>query len=460
MPDQRANALSYIKENEKRFLEKLKEVVAIPSVSTAPEHKGDIQKTAKWIQKELLALGMEHVKIYPTPRHPIVYGDWLKAGPNVPTALIYGHYDVQPETPLDKWHTEPFTPTIKGENIYGRGTTDMKGQIIATLAAVEAIIQGGEFPINIKFLIEGEEEVGGPNLENFIAAHTDLLACDFALNPDTGMLAPDTPTITYALRGLAYFDLEIYGPQQDLHSGLFGGVVHNPAQVLAELIAGMHDAQGRVTLSGFYDRVTPLEDEERAELSRLPLNEKFYLQESGAPTLWGEEGYTPAERTGARPTLEINGIYSGFIEKGSKTVLPAYAMAKISTRLVPRQDPSEVGEQLRAYLTENAPPTITWKLEQTAGSVASISDRKSPWIKAYVEAAQSAWGKRPIFKREGGSVPVVVHFQKLLGVDSVNIGFGLPSDNMHGPNEKLHLPTFYKGIEALVHFFFNVKSKQ
>ena len=457
MPDQRTNSLKYVKNNKERFLEKLKEVVAIPSVSTASEHEGDIQKAAEWLKEELLVLGIENVKIYPTPRHPLVYGDWLKAGPNAPTALIYGHYDVQPETPLDKWNTEPFSPTIKGENIYGRGTTDMKGQIIATLAAVDAILQAGEFPLNIKFLIEGEEEIGGPNLENFIATHTDLLACDFALNPDTGMLAPDTPTITYALRGLAYFDLRIDGPKQDLHSGLFGGVVHNPAQVLAELIAGMHDAQGRVTLPGFYDRVALLEDEERAELARLPLNEEFYLQESGSPALWGEEGFTPAERTGARPTLEINGLYSGFIEKGSKTVLPAYAIAKISTRLVPKQDPSEVGEQLRAYLTDNAPPTVTWELVQTAGGVASISDRKSPWIQAYIEAAESAWGTRPLFKREGGSVPVVVHFQELLSVDTVNIGFGLPGDNMHGPNEKLHLPTFYTGIEALVHFFFNLE---
>ncbi len=459
MPYQRTNALNYANENKERFLDKLKEVVAIPSVSTAEEHVPDIQKTAQWLKEELLALGLDNVKIYPTARHPLVYGDWLRAGPRAPTVLIYGHYDVQPETPLDKWDTIPFTPTIKGDNIYGRGTTDMKGQIVATLAAVEAILQAGDLPLNVKFIIEGEEEIGGPNLEDFIASHTDLLACDFALNPDTGMLAPDTPTITYALRGLAYFELRVYGPQQDLHSGLFGGVVHNPAQVLADLVAGMHDARGRVTLPGFYDAVIPLDEEERAELARLPLTEEFYLHESGSPALWGEEGYTPAERTGARPTLEVNGLYSGYIEKGSKTVLPAYAMAKISTRLVPEQDPQEVGQQLRAYLAENAPPTVTWELEQLSGSVASLSDRQSPWIQAYIEAAQSAWGTRPLFKREGGSVPVVVHFQELLGVDSVNIGFGLPSDNMHGPNEKLHLPTFYKGIEALIHFFYEVKSE-
>ena len=459
MSNQRNLAQQYIQENQTQFLEKLKEIAAIPSVSTAEKHKGDIQKTAEWLKEELLTLGMENVKIYPTARHPLVYGEWLKAGPDAPTVLIYGHYDVQPETPLDKWNTDPFTPTVQGENLYGRGTTDMKGQIIATLAAVEAILQTGDLPLNVKFLIEGEEEIGGPNLEDFIASHTDLLACDFALNPDTGMLAPDTPTITYALRGLAYFELRVYGPQQDLHSGIFGGVVHNPAQVLAELLAGMHDDQGRVTLPGFYDRVLPLEDEERAELAHLPLTEEFYLQASGAPALWGEKGYTPAERTGARPTLEINGLYAGYIEEGGKTVLPAYAMAKISCRLVPNQDPQEVGEQVRAYLNNNAPSTVTWKLEQMSSGVASLSDRHSPWIKAYVEAAQSAWGKRPVFKREGGSVPVVTHFQELLGVDTVNIGFGLPSDNMHGPNEKIHLPTFYKGIEALVHFFLNVKSE-
>jgi acetylornithine deacetylase/succinyl-diaminopimelate desuccinylase-like protein len=332
----------------------------------------------------------------------------------------------------------------------------MKGQIIASLSAVEAILETGDLPINIKFLIEGEEEIGGSYLETFIKENQDLLSCDFFLNPDTGMISPENPTVTYALRGISYFELRLTGPSQDLHSGLFGGVIHNPAQIMAEVIAGMHDDQGRVALPGFYDRVQDLDQEERKELSRLPTNEDFYLQQTGVKKLWGEEGYSAVERTGARPTLEINGLYSGFIGEGQKTVLPAYAMAKISCRLVPDQDPYEVGDQLEAYLEENVPDTVTWELNRMAADFPSISDPKSPWIEAYVKAAEAVWGKRPIFKREGGSVPVVVHIQQTLGVDSVNIGFGLPSDNMHSPNEKLHLPTFYKGIQALIHFFFNL----
>ncbi|TFG48792.1 MAG: dipeptidase, partial [Anaerolineales bacterium] len=396
------------------------------------------------------------VEIFPTPRHPIVYAENLSAGKDAPTVLIYGHYDVQPEDPIDEWKSDPFTPTEIGENLFARGSTDMKGQIIACFSAIEAIRQTGELPINVKFLIEGEEEIGGSNLEAFIKENTELLACDFFLNPDTGMIAPDLPTITYALRGIAYFELRIQGPKQDLHSGTFGGVIHNPAQVMADLLSGLHDNKGRVTLKGFYDKVLPIDEDERDEINKLPINEDFFLQQCGVKSLWGEEGYTAVERTGARPTLEINGLYSGFIGEGQKTVLPAYAIAKVSTRLVAKQDPSDVYEQFKTYLKENAPDTVTWDLKKLAGNFPSLSDRKSRWIEAYLQAAEAVWGKRPIFKREGGSVPVVVHIQQTLGVDAVNIGFGLPSDNMHGPNEKIHLPTFYKGTEALVHFFFNL----
>ena len=456
MSEHRQKALEYIKDHQGKALDKMKELISIPSVSTDPEWAGEIKKAAQWLKDELTTLGMEKVEIYPTPRHPIVYAEDLSAGKDCPTVLIYGHYDVQPEDPIQEWESDPFTPTEKGENLYARGATDMKGQIIATFSAVQAIKETGKLPVNIKFLIEGEEEIGGSYLETFIKDQKELLACDFFLNPDTGMQASDLPTITYALRGIAYFELRVYGPKQDMHSGTFGGAIHNPAQVMADLIAGMHDDKGRVTLPGFYDRVRPLDDEEREELSKLPINEEFYLEQGGVKALFGEEGYTAVERTGARPTLEINGLYSGFIDEGQKTVLPAYAMAKISCRLIADQIPLEVGDQLRAYLAENAPETVTWELDQMSKDFPSQSDRKSKWIDAYVKASEAAWGKRPIFKREGGSVPVVVHIQQTLGVDSVNIGFGLPSDNMHGPNEKIHLPTFYKGIEALVHFFFNL----
>jgi len=456
MAEHRQLALEYIQEHKNQSLEKMKEIISIPSVSTDPKRNGDIKKAAEWLKAELIALDMDRVEIYPTPRHPIVYAEDLSAGDNKPTVLIYGHYDVQPEDPVDEWQSDPFTATIKGENLYARGATDMKGQIIACFSAIEAIRQTGELPLNIKFLIEGEEEIGGSYLETFIKENKDMLACDFFLNPDTGMQAPDQPTITYALRGMAYFELRIQGPKQDLHSGTFGGAIHNPAQVMADLLSGLHDKKGRVTLRGFYDRVKSLDPAEREEISKLPNNDEFYKKQAGVKALFGEEGYTAIERTGARPTLEINGLYSGFIGEGQKTVLPAYAMAKVSCRLVADQDPVEVYEQFKDYLSENAPETVTWELTQMSKNFPSLSDRKSKWIEAYVQASEATWGKRPIFKREGGSVPVVVHIQQTLGVDSVNIGFGLPSDNMHGPNEKIHLPTFYKGIEALVHFFFNL----
>ena len=456
MSDHRQRALVYLQEHKAESLEKMKQIISIPSVSTDPERNGDIQKAAEWLKKELTSLGLTRVEIFPTPRHPIVYAENLSAGKDAPTVLIYGHYDVQPEDPIDEWHSDPFTATEVGENLVARGATDMKGQIIACFSAVEAIRQTGDLPINVKFLIEGEEEIGGSNLEAFIKENTELLACDFFLNPDTGMQAPDLPTITYALRGIAYFELRIQGAKQDLHSGTFGGNIHNPAQVMADLLSGLHDNKGRVTLKGFYDKVLALAPEEREELSKLPIKEDFYLEQAGVKALFGEEGFTPVERAGARPTLEINGLYSGFIGEGQKTVLPAYAMAKVSTRLVAKQDPSDVYEQFKTYLKENAPDTVTWDLKKLAGNFPSLSDRKSRWIEAYLQAAEAVWGKRPIFKREGGSVPVVVHIQQTLGVDAVNIGFGLPSDNMHGPNEKIHLPTFYKGTEALVHFFFNL----
>jgi acetylornithine deacetylase/succinyl-diaminopimelate desuccinylase-like protein len=442
MSDHLQKALDYLQEHKTQSLEKMKELISIPSVSTDPDRKDAINRAAEWLKDELTSLGMTRVEIFPTPRHPIVYAEDLSAGKDKPTALIYGHYDVQPEDPVEEWNSDPFTPTEVGENLYARGATDMKGQIIATISAIQAIKKTGDLPLNIKFLIEGEEEIGGSYLKTFIKDHAEMLSCDFFLNPDTGMQAPDLPTVTYALRGIDYFELRVQGPKQDLHSGTFGGVIHNPAQVLTDLLSGLHDSKGRVTLKGFYDKVLPLEEEERAELRKLPIDENFYLQQAGVHALWGEEGYTAVERTGARPTLEINGLYSGFIGEGQKTVLPAYAMAKVSCRLVPDQDPIEVYEQFKTYLEENAPPSVTWELIHMSQDFPSISDRKSKWIEAYVEAAETVWGKKPIFKREGGSVPVVVHIQQTLGVDSVNIGFSLPGDNMHGPNEKIHLPTF------------------
>ncbi len=457
MSSQVQDALAYLDAHAERFLAELEAFLRIPSISTLPEHRPDMERAANWVAENLRAIGARNVRVFPTAGHPVVYGELQAVQPEAPTVLVYGHYDVQPADPVEAWHSPPFEPTARGERIYARGATDMKGQVIASLKAAEAAAQAG-LPVNLKFLIEGEEEVGSPNLGPFIAEHQDLLACDFCLNPDAGMIAPDLPTITYALRGLAYFELRVYGPKQDLHSGLYGGVVHNPAQALAELLAGMHDEQGRVTLPGFYDRVRPLDPEERAELARLPTDEAFYLAQTGVPALWGEPEYTPVERVGARPTLEINGLYSGFTGEGAKTVLPAYAMAKISCRLVPDQTPAEVEQQLRAYLEQHAPPTIRWELIPMAGGPPSITDRKSPWVQALAQAMEQVWGTRPLYKREGGSIPVVAQIQQILGKDSVLTGFGLPDGNLHGPDENLHLPTWRKGMAALVVFFYNLAS--
>jgi acetylornithine deacetylase/succinyl-diaminopimelate desuccinylase-like protein len=456
MSDAKAAAIQYARENNPRFLEELKSFLTIPSVSTDPRHTADMEKSANWVAQQLEDLDLIGVEILPTGGHPLVYGEMKSPREAAKTVLIYGHYDVQPIEPIELWSSGAFEPTERGENLYARGASDMKGQVVATIKALEAVIRTGDLPVNIKFLIEGEEEIGSPNLGEFISKHKELLKCDFALNPDTGMLGPDFPTITYALRGLAYFEVRVEGPDHDLHSGLYGGVVHNPAQALCELIAGMHDENGRITLPGFYESVRELDQEERTQLSRLPMGEEFYLRQTGASMLWGEKEYSPVERVGARPTLEVNGFYSGFTGEGSKTVLPAWAMAKISTRLVPEQDPDEVHQQLIRYFEENAPNTVQFTVENLVSSPASISSRDSDEVKAMADAMQQVWGKAPLFRREGGSVPVVVQFQDILGIESVNCGFSLPDDNAHSPNEKLHLPTWERGIETLINFYHNV----
>jgi len=455
MTDQSTSALKYAGSNKEQFLNSLKDILTIPSISTDPTKVGDMQHAAEWVATQLISLGMQRVNLYPTAKYPIVYGEW-KTSKKMPTVLIYGHYDVQPVDPLELWKSQPFEPEKRGEDLYARGASDMKGQIVAVIKAIEAIVKTGGLPVNVKWIIEGEEEIGSPNLESFISDHKALLTCDFALNTDSGMLGADGPSITYALRGLAYFELKIFGPATDLHSGIYGGVVHNPANALAELIAGMHDKQGRITLPGFYDTVLDLSEEERAELARLPLTDKHYLDQTGVPALTGELDYTPVEQASARPTLDVNGLLSGFTGVGSKTIIPAWAMAKISMRLVPKQDPKEVHKQLIQYLEANSPKNIRWELTAMAGGRASISSRNSAGVIALEKALEASWGITPFFKREGGSIPVVTHMQEHLGVDSVLTGFGLPDDNLHAPNEKIHLPTWYKGINALIHFFINL----
>ncbi len=456
MSDSRTAAIQYVQQKRPQFIDELKAFTAIPSISTSPEHKPQLKQGAEWLAEKLRQLDLNNVQIFQTAGHPVVYGEDLSAGSDKPVVLVYGHYDVQPADPLDLWESSPFNATLRGENLYARGATDMKGQILAALNAYEAITQSGDLPVNFKFIFEGEEEIGSTHLEEFIVNHQDLLACDMCLNPDTGMLAKDLPTITYGLRGLVYFEINVYGPNHDLHSGTFGGVVHNPAQVLCDLISGMHDDQGRITLPGFYDKVLYLDDEEREELARLPTGESFYLTQSGAPVLWGEPEYTPVERATGRPTLEVNGMLSGFTGEGQKTVLPAQAMAKISCRTVANQEPGEIHQQLLQYLAEHAPDTVRYEVTKLSEGPSAIVDRNSLYITAMISAMETVWGVRPIFRREGGSVPAVAHVQKHLGVDTVNIGFALPGDNMHSPNEKLHLPTWELGMQALIHFFYNL----
>jgi acetylornithine deacetylase/succinyl-diaminopimelate desuccinylase-like protein len=450
-------ALQYAKQNHERFLNELKDFLAIPSISTDPEHEADMHAAAEWGAAQLRSIGMEHVQILRTGGHPVVYGDWLKAGKDAVTMMIYGHYDVQPPDPLELWTTPPFEAAVRGDNLYARGSADMKGQVIASLKAVEAVMKSGDMPINLKWLIEGEEEIGSEHLDDFIKNHKELLACDFCLNMDAGILGENMPSITTGLRGLAYFELRVDGPVKDLHSGLYGGTVHNPAQALAELITGMHDKNGKVTLPGFYDKVRKLSKQDHKDFARLPIKGKTLKEQTGVPALWGEPAFTPAERLGARPTLEVNGLLSGFTGVGSKTVLPAWAMAKISCRLVPDQTPEETIKQMQKYLKQNAPKDIKWKLTYLHGAGAALTGTDNVGVKALSKALETVWGKKPYFPREGGSIGVVVQLQEHLGVESVLSGFGLPDCDAHSPNEKLHLPTWTKGIDALIHFIYNLK---
>lgn len=444
-------ALSYFTENYDRFMERLKNLLVIPSISTDPNHDKDIHEAAEFLKDYLQELHFKDVTVFQTSGHPIVYGELISSKEKAPTLLIYGHYDVQPADPISEWISSPFAPTLRADYIYARGSSDMKGQIMACLFAIESVCKTGELPVNIKVMFEGEEEIGSPSLDAFLEKNSSLLSADVILNPDAGMVSADIPTIVYGLRGLAYFELTINGPKADLHSGQFGGIVHNPAIILSEVIARMHDESGRVTLPGFYDSVRNISPEEKNRMSSLDLDDAHFLDLTGVKELYGEMGFTQLERLGARPTLDVNGLYSGFIGKGAKTIIPAFARAKISCRLVPDQDPEEVYNQLMAYLEAHVPATATWDLLKMSGAPAYISEN-APGVKILTDALETVWGTRVAFKREGGSVPVATAFKHYLGVDSILTGFGLPDDQIHSPNERLHIPTWQKGIRSLILF--------
>ncbi len=443
--------LHYYQNNHTKLLDELRDFLRIPSVSTDAAHEADILNAVNFLKKKLGKVGFDNVKIFSTPGHPILYAEKI-VNQESPTLLVYGHYDVQPPDPIDAWNHPPFEPAVEDDYLFARGASDMKGQIWASISALESVIETDTLSVNIKLIIEGEEEIGSPSLERFLIENKSLLACDIVLNPDAGMLAPDRPTIIYSLRGLAYFELRLFGPNADLHSGIFGGVIDNPANVLSRVIAGMHDDKGRVTLPNFYQNVREIPEEEKLQLSKLGMDEAFYKGLTGVAALGGENGFRPIERVGARPTLDINGLYAGYIDKGAKTIIPAYAMAKISTRLVPDQNPEQVHHSLRAYLQQNVPNTVKWELDFLSGAPGYFVQDQAPGVELFIKALRKTWGVEPLLKPEGGSIPVATSMKNILSVDSIITGFGLPDDQIHSPNERLHLPTHRKGVEALIRF--------
>lgn len=445
--------VDFINVNRDRYIDEMTQYLAIPSISALPDHKDDVRRCAEWTAAEMQRIGLNSVRLEETPGHPVVYGEWLGA-PGAPTILFYGHYDVQPVDPVDLWTSPPFEATIRDGEIYARGSADDKGQVFMHFKAVEAHLkQNGRLPVNMKFVIEGEEEVGSANLDNFIRAHKDLLKADVVVISDSPMFDRGIPSICYGLRGLAYFQIDLRGSKSDLHSGSFGGAVANPGMVLAQILAQMKDKGGRVKIDGFYDDVLPLRDEERAEFAKLPFSDKKYKQELGAPKLFGETGYSTLERVWARPTFEVNGLLSGFTGEGAKTVLPAVAMAKVSMRLVPNQDPDKIAELFEAYVRKVAPKTVEMKITRMHGGRPWMTAFDNPFVQAAGRAIEQGFGQPPVFNREGGSIPVVATFQEELGLPCVLFGVGLPDENAHAPDEKLDLGNFHNGVIASAYLY-------
>jgi acetylornithine deacetylase/succinyl-diaminopimelate desuccinylase-like protein len=442
------DVVDFINVNRDRYLTELKDYLAIPSISALPQHASDVRRCAEWTADELRRVGLQNVKLLETPGNPVVYGDWLGA-PGAPTILFYGHYDVQPVDPVDLWETPPFEATVRDGEIYARGAADDKGQIFMHFKAVEAHLKKhGRLPLNMKFMLEGEEEVGSAHLDDFIRAHKKELAADVVVISDSPMLERGIPSICYGLRGLVYCQIDLRGTKTDLHSGSFGGAVANPAFVLAQVLSQMKDRGNRIKIPGFYDAVRPLSDDERAEWKKLPFNETKYRKEIGAPRLTGEKGFGVFERVWGRPTFEVNGLLSGFTGEGAKTVIPAVAMAKVSMRLVPDQDPDTIAGLFETYLRKITPKTVELKVTRMHGGKPWMAAFDNAFVRAAGRAIERGFGKAPVFNREGGSIPVVSTFQEELGLPSVLFGVGLPDENAHAPNEKLDLENFHNGIIA------------
>lgn len=449
---------NFISENKDRFLEELLDLLRIPSVSADPAYKADVLQTAENVAQRLREAGADKVEVCPTAGYPIVYGEKLLDA-SLPTVLVYGHYDVQPPDPLDLWESGPFEPVIKKTEthpegaIYARGACDDKGQFYMHVKAFEALYKTGELPCNVKFMIEGEEEVGSDNLGIFCRENIERLACDVVLISDTSIIANDTPSITVGLRGLSYVEVEVVGPNRDLHSGVYGGAVANPINVLANMIASLQDENNHITIPGFYDDVEVLGVEERKALNEAPHDETHYKKDLAIGDVQGEAGFTTLERTSIRPTLDVNGIWGGYIGEGAKTVLPSKAFAKISMRLVPKQDSHKITELFSKHFNSIAPPSVKVKVKPHHGGEPVVTPTDTPEYLAAAKAMEKTFGKTPIPKREGGSIPIVALFEDVLGVKSVLMGFGLDSDAIHSPNEHYGLFNFYKGIETIPYFY-------
>lgn len=448
----------YIAENKTRFLDELLEMLRIPSVSADPKYKADVARNAEVVADSLRSAGCAKVEIYPTAGHPIVYGEHVFDA-SLPTVLVYGHYDVQPADPLELWESPPFEPVIKKTAIhpegaiFARGSCDDKGQMFMHVKAFEAMIRTNELACNVKFMIEGEEEIGSSNLGTFCNTYKEMLACDVVLISDTSVIANDIPSITVGLRGLSYVEVEVTGPNKDLHSGVYGGAVGNPANILCDMIASLKDDNKHITIPGFYDDVVVVSEEERAAMNKAPFSRDEYMKGLGVQDTQGEKGYTILEQTSIRPTLEVNGIWGGYIGEGAKTVLPSKAFAKISMRLVPNQKSDVITKLFKDYFESIAPPSVKVEVRPHHGGEAAVTPSDTPEYKAAAKAMLETYGKEPIPVRGGGSIPIVALFEKVLNVKTVLMGFGLDSDDIHSPNEHYGVFNFYKGIETIPHFY-------
>ncbi len=446
--------MNYFEQHHEEYLDGLKALLRIPSISTLSEHKPDIRRAAEFVRDALSKAGMQNAELIEGEGNPLVYAEWLGA-PGKPTLLLYGHYDVQPPDPLDEWKSPPFEPDIRNNNIYARGSADDKGQVLILVNAVAGLMkQHGKLPINVKFLIEGEEEVGGEHIESYVKSKPAKIKADAAVICDTEMFGPELPTICVGLRGIVYGELVVEGARQDLHSGIYGGVAPNPMMAVAEILTALKDREGHIKIPGFYDRVVPPSEKEREAWARLPFDEKDYTEkEIGAKELVGEPEIPLFERTWARPTLEVHGIRGGFTGEGAKTVIPAKAVAKVSTRLVADQNPDEALKQIQAAVKAATPKGVTAEFKLIHVAAPSLVNTDNKFIEAAAEAMKEIWGKDTVYIRSGGSIPIVGVFDEYLGIPSVMMGFGLPDDNLHAPNEKMHLPNFFLGIEAVARYF-------